>query len=74
MVQIKCKILSTSGCKEGVMFNQKDFTFENLINWVHRNCPGADKVEIDNNSKNVSAIYDERYEIYSLEEKQCRVS
>lgn len=68
MKKVFCKIITENTFKEGVMFNvDNNYSFEDLIKWVYRNCGGCNKIEVDNDSKEVTAIYDnERYEIYSI--------
>lgn len=65
---VTSKIISlTSSKKEDRMFiPAHDFTFEDLIRWVYRNCPGQRKIVIEDDS--VRAEYSERIEIYYLRE------
>lgn len=63
---VKCKIINLNSTQTGNMFVPKEkFTFEDLILWVYRNCPGDRKVVIEQG--NVLAHYDDRVEIYYLE-------
>jgi hypothetical protein len=63
---VKCKIINLNSTQTGSMFVPKEkFTFEDLILWVYRNCPGDRKVVIEQG--NVQAHYDDRVEIYYLE-------
>ena len=68
MKQVFCKMITNDNTKEGIMFNvHNDYSFEELIKWVYRNCKGCNKVEIDNDRNEITAIYDdERYEIYFI--------
>lgn len=68
---VKCKIINLNSTQIGEMFRPKEkFTFEDLILWVYRNCPGDRKVIIEQG--NVSAYYDDRVEIYYLENKNTK--
>jgi len=62
--QINCKIISEVAT-EGTMAYFKEFKFIDLIKWVWRNCQGCIKIEIIPNV-NVSAIFEDRVEIYNL--------
>lgn len=63
---VTSKIISLNGSKkEDKMFiPHNGFTFEDLIKWVYRNCPGERKIIIENDS--VSAQYEDRVETYYL--------
>lgn len=64
-MEVMCKIISINLTTIGVMFKPADnFTFEDLIGWVYRNCPGDRRIIIDRNT--VEAHYDDRIEIYYL--------
>lgn len=67
-IQIICKVIGTEKTQKGLMFITDDkFTFEDLILWVYRNCPGDRKITIEQNE--IIVQYDERIEIYSIERK-----
>lgn len=66
MINITGKVITLSGSVVGNMCSFDDFTFENLITWVYRNCPGNILIKIENNE--VSALYEDRIEIYYLTE------
>lgn len=62
-MEIICKVMSINSTSIGAMFKPVDnFTFEDLIRWVYRNCPGDRKIIIDKDT--VEAHYDDRVEIY----------
>jgi hypothetical protein len=65
---VTCKVISLfKTSKEDRMFiPEKDFSFEDLIRWVYRNCPGERKIVIENNC--VQAHYEERVELYYIRE------
>lgn len=66
-MQVVCRVISLNKSQRGIMFNtEKDFTFEDLILWVYRNCPGDRVISIENNE--VYAKYEDRIEVYSFEE------
>lgn len=62
---IICEIISNK-TKKGHMMYRKNFTFEDLIGWVYRNCTGCNKIEI-NPLVNVIAYFDDRAEIYTMQ-------
>ena len=66
---VTSKVVSmTSSKKEDKMFvPQQGFTFEDLIRWVYRNCPGDRKIIIEHNC--IEVQYSERVEIYYLREE-----
>lgn len=68
---VKCKIINLNSTQIGDMFIPKEkFTFEDLILWVYRNCPGNRNIIIEQG--NVLAYYDDRVEIYYLENKSTK--
>ena len=74
---IYCEVITDKGAKKGRMFYQKDFTEQDLINWVYRNCQGCSDIKITPGEE-VRAIYaDElndisRIEVYTLENKETQ--
>lgn len=67
-MNINGKVISVNGTKEGLICTQpKNFNFENLIIWVHRNCPAPIAIKVE--EKEVSAIYEDRIEVYNLVKK-----
>ena len=73
MMQVNCKILSLNRSQKGVMFlTRPEFTFDDLIKWVHTNCPANNKIIIEKNQ--VSAVYDDRIETYWLGENKKKTN
>lgn len=57
-------INENGGKKDDIVFN-KTIEFQELINWVWRNCQGAHTMEIKPNIS-VSAQFDDRVELYTI--------
>lgn len=63
--QILCEII-TENRKKGHMMYRKNFTFNDLVGWVCRNCTGSQKIEVYLD-KEVVAYFDNRVEIYTMQ-------
>lgn len=64
------KNIYTSSSNKGLMMCDDNMTFDQMIAWVYRNCPGCDKIEVLPNKvvPEVIAYYQDRIEIYTLED------
>ena len=69
MKKIWSNVLSTSASSSGLMFVQDDsFTYQDLVDWVIRNCEGCVQV-IYNVNKDVQAVFEDRIERYYFMEE-----
>lgn len=74
MKTVYCSIynMDTSKSQIGRMFEQQDdWGFDQLLAWVYRNCRNCSEIKIES-EKEVIAIYDDRLECYSFDEKYLR--
>lgn len=69
MIQIQCKIISENSTKSGPMCNFKELSFDDFVKWVYRVCDGCLEIKVEPN-KSVTAIFDDRCEIYTLKENK----
>lgn len=68
VMEIECTILGYKSNK-GPMAYFKNFTFEDLVDWVWRTCQGCDQINIIPNVK-IDAIFEDRVETYTLIETE----
>lgn len=64
--EINCSITGYKTAK-GPMAYFKDFSFQDLINWVWRTCQGCDKIEIHPDVK-IDVLFEDRVETYTLKD------
>lgn len=74
MKTIYCSIynVDTGKSQMGRMFEQEDtWGFDQLVAWVYRNCQNCSEIKIDA-ERTVIAIYDDRWESYTFDQKYLR--
>ena len=66
---IQLEILSEKSSKGHLMYQDKAFTFEDLLHWCWRNCQGCVYIKAYPNEK-IEVMFDGRAEIYTMENSE----
>ena len=70
--EITLEIL-TEKANKGHLAYFEDLDFAGLVSWVYRNCGGCLEIKIIPDV-NISAVFDDRIEVYRLEDKEVPAS